>query len=568
MSALNRAAKQIEQTGQELPFEVRAEQMAFNFSERKATGPNDRPTHFGPMMSWRNEDGSTVESPSIKAITPEHLQYWSDRAIAAKHPVLRARYAGLIWDLTNAATGRSPDVAFARVYIDAVIAIATKRLHRYTTEMFRKIEHALAVAISISDADRIERVRDALIQLEGAVAEDDKPGLWGQVFDLLLENKKVSLSADAKDRIIQDMEDRLERLSNPSTGSSVNPWASEAAAQRLARRHQALNEQADVRRVLLKVGRAFDHLVQQADPMLAQAWLQQVHDLYRHFGLNEDTEDLRKRIRALGPAARDRLVPHEIETEISKEEMDGYVNGMLEGGIEQSLKRFVVRYIPRRSETKAELARLSNETALAFLMPIQLVDHKGRPIANVGSLDADLDGHVVMHTSQRIGFVAVFLRRLIEEMISRYNITVETVMSWLDESPLFPRYKRPLLERGLEAYLDRDALVALHLLVPQVEDAVRELLEFSGGDVYRPNRLGGMDLRTFDDLLRDESIQGIMPQDVPEYFRILYTDRRGINLRNNLCHGALQPESINMGLADRVFHTIVLLAQFRAKKQG
>ena len=564
-SAINGACKQIEEAGRELTPEARAEAIAFSFHERRGESNNAWGTYYGPMMTWQSEDGTTTESPSIKSVTSEVLEYWTCRADAVMHPLLRARYSGLVWEFSPKVVGHKAPVRLAYSYIDAVIDMADGVAHRYATEVFSKLGHALGIALSLNDAGRVERVRDAILQLENAVAEDDKPGLWGYGFDLLVKNKKVSLDNGVRDKIIADLEGRLERLSDPSFASTLNPWAAEAAAQRLARHFRRSGSPEDVRRVLLKVGRAFGHLAEKADPMVAQAWLQQVHALYSHYGLTDAAADLRKSLRELGPRARDRLVRHTHEVEIPKDEMDAFVEAMVEGGVAAAIERFIVHYIPRRQETEEQLRQLSTEHALVFIMPSQIVDDRGRPVASVGSLQSDLDGHVIRQTAQNIGFVAVFMRRAIEETLRRYAIDIDTVMSWIAQSPVFATEKHDLVRRGLLAYLDDDSVGALHLLIPQVEDAVRELLALTGGDVYRPNRLGGMDLRPFDDLLRDEALARGLGTDVTEYFRILYTDRRGLNLRNRLSHGMLSADSIHIGLADRVFHTVVMLAHLRAK---
>jgi hypothetical protein len=197
-----------------------------------------------------------------------------------------------------------------------------------------------------------------------------------------------------------------------------------------------------------------------------------------------------------------------------------------------------------------------------------VLDGRGRPVAKLGPLADDLDGHVAAHTSQKIAIGALFLRRVIEEMTTRYGVGADQAIGWLGESPLFDPARLPILRRGLEAFFGGDQLVAIHLLVPQVENAVRELVELAGGDIYQPNRHGGMDLRTMDNLLRDPVLVEALSEDVAEYLRIVYTDRRGLNLRNDLCHGMMAADSFGQQLADRVFHTIVLLSELREEESS
>ena len=76
------------------------------------------------------------------------------------------------------------------------------------------------------------------------------------------------------------------------------------------------------------------------------------------------------------------------------------------------------------------------------------------------------------------------------------------LLGHVKQSPAFDSEKYPILEKGLDAYLRGDALTATHLLIPQVEDAVRNIVKLSGGATFKPHRLGGVILRPLDDLPR------------------------------------------------------------------
>ncbi len=531
--------------------------LAFTFSERWAGGEKPWGTYFTPVGTAVNEHGTVIEYPSIQSVDEEILEYWLERGRKTKHPVLRARYAGLVWDFSPKVINQNAPIDMAQIHIDAVVEMANIDAHTSAIDVFHKLGHALNLAIRINDQIRIKIVRNAIIGFQRKVAVDDKAGLWVPAFNLLCCNKKSQLTEDQRETIIQDLEDRLERL---SSASPVNPWGAEKAGLRLARHYQGLGKQDDVKRVLLKVGRAFDPLVRQADPLLAQSWLRKVHDLYKRFELHDETDALRKRICELGPETQNSLVEISAPIEIKKEDMDRCINSILEGDLQTAILRFIIKFIPQRADTKELLQALSKDSPIMFLGPINIMDHKGRPVATVGSINDDLNGRIMMQTRQKIGIEALLLREVIKEMISRFDLTVDAIVGWIDGSPVFDPSRRVILERGLKAYFDSDALLALHLLVPQIENAIRELVELAGGDVYRPNPAGGMDLRSMDDLLRDQITINMLSNDGVEYLRILYTDRRGINLRNKICHGMMPANSFDNSLADRVFHTIVMLS--------
>jgi hypothetical protein len=533
-------------------FEASAEALAFHIDE-----PFDGLTAEATSLFV-----SLRESGAWGRLTDKHgqiLEYWAERARAAKHPVLRARYAGLAWEF-----GEPPDILMAHTRIDSVLAMARDKSHD-PIDVLAKLGHTLGLAIRINDDTRTEAVRDAIIALEQEMAVDDQIGTWGRAFDLLCENGKSRITEEQRDKIILELEGRLERISDPAAApGTLDPWGSEAAARRLARHYRRNGQTREIRRVLAKVERAFEVLAAKADPLLAQAWLMDVEKLYREFGISEEASRLRIGVRGLGPGALGKLVGFRHKFEIKKEEMDQYVGKMVEGDELTVVRRFILEYIPRRQETEHQLKRLSSTTPEVFFSHRTVMDSKGRPSFSLGSLQHDLEGHVFLHTKQDIELGSIFMRHVVEAMISRFSLDAAKVLIRVDGSPVFDSGKRPIMERALKAYFEREPMLFLHLAVPQIESAIREMAQLLGIDTYRPNRTGGMDLRNMDDLLRDPQIVNSLTADAADYFRVLYTDKRGINLRNDLCHGMLPGEAFHLGLADRVFHTLLLLTVFKA----
>ena len=545
------------------PMEWLAEAMAFDFCENHADKETGWGTYFGPKMSGTEEDGSHFEAPSIRLVTPEILDYWAKRAREAKNPILKVRYAGLVWDLTRRVTDQSPPYEMAQIRIDGVIEMAATKVHKYESQVISKLEHALHLAIVLDDVTRIGRVRNAILDYEDEVAQDDKVGLWGFAFDLLWGNKKVPLTEAQKVKIISDLEGRLKRVGDTSGNQPRDPWVAEAAALRLARYYRAENRPEDTERVLLKYGVAFEKIAEVAAAMLGQAWLEKVCQVYRDFGLKDDAQRLLRRIRELGPKARQDLKTISAQVEIKREEMEKYVQELTEGGLETALGKIALHYVPRRGEIEKEIKDLASKAPLTFLFQAQLVDHKGRPTALVGPIENDLDGRVIMHMSQTIQFSAIFLRHVMGGVMSKFAIDHNQFSEYVCRSPVFDDDGQTIVRAGIKRYFEGDTLAAIHLLVPQVENAIRNLVENAGGTVLKPNRSGGFDLKTFDELLRDDRVSAVFGEDIPLYMRVLFTDRRGVNLRNDLCHGMAPVATLGLGMADRVVHALLILAQVR-----
>lgn len=171
-----------------------------------------------------------------------------------------------------------------------------------------------------------------------------------------------------------------------------------------------------------------------------------------------------------------------------------------------------------------------------------------------------------MHIASTMQIGTAFLMLVIDEGIQRGLLSAKSIENHIAQSPIFREEKRIILNRGIEAYFNGDYIVSLHLLVPQIEDAIRELAEINGQCVLQPKGKGNVDgyqLRVLDNLLRDSRIVELMTPNMADYFRILYTDSRGWNLRNDICHGIAMPKNLNRIAADRVLHSLLCLGLFR-----
>jgi len=154
-----------------------SELMAFEFMENYQSKDGGWNTYFGPMYEVRNADGSGMESPSIKLVTPEMIDYWNKRASECSNPLLTARYLGLVWDFQLKITGKKPNHQICRRYIEALLNVAKKIKPRLTIYSYHKLERALHLAISINEKALIEESKNTLIQFEKDNSVDSQPGI-------------------------------------------------------------------------------------------------------------------------------------------------------------------------------------------------------------------------------------------------------------------------------------------------------------------------------------------------------------------------------------------------------
>ncbi len=545
-----------------------SEIIAFEFIENYQSKESGWNTYFRPMIEIRNNDGTGMESPSINLVTPEMIEYWTKRATETKNPLLIARYSGLVWNFQLKITGKKPDHTICKKYIEALLNVVKKGDEKVSVYSYHKLERALALSVSINDKPLIEQSKNALIEFEKNNSVDSKAGTWGYCFDLLIGNTKVNLSTEEESQIILELENQLTRLTEPTNNETkIATWSAERAAIKLAEYYRRKNKSDELKRVLLKLGDSFKSHLNDTSAMQAASSTEHLYRIFKKFNLQDEAESLLISFRELGPKVSEEMQTISHKMDIPREQLDKYIDSMVEGDVHVFLDRFVATYIPKKETAKEQIFQLSKNSPMMFLFTTVIQDGKGRPIAKIGSLENDLEGHIVKSISQTLEFSSLFIRLIIEKAQEKLSFSKKEVLDYI-KTPILTENRIPIIEKALDAYFSKDYIVFIHLVIPQIEEAIRGIIEMAGGNVLKEARSGGYHLRTFDDILRDEIIIDSLGEDFAAYFRIVFTDARGWNTRNNVCHGLSNPKTFDYKVADRLLHSLLCLGLIQIKKQA
>lgn len=547
--------------------ELIAEEIAFQIHAHDSQDPSAWGLYFGPLMSGLTSAGEPWDVPSLTMISSEVLGYWHRRASETSHPVMRARYADLLWEMPKKLEGSRPDAVMARVAVDSYLDSVETNRYGHAVTAVDKVQRAIAISLSLRDDARVERARDILLALEDAVAEDESLGLWGFCFDVFVEppHRRIRLTDAQRDKLVADMEARLARFAAASP-DLYHPAGAEAAALRLASYYRRCGQKDDVKRVWGVYGEIVKRMYGVASPAVVTHSLEQLYDQLKTFELHADADALNELLRVVGEEALTEMKEISVEAEIPKEEVEAYFTAMLEGKASEALHRTTLHYVPDRRKLENQLHEIAKKAPISFLMSRVVKDGEGRTVARVGPLNEDLEGQLIRHVSQNLHMAVPWLRELMSRGIEAGLFSDEALLDFLSASPLFPAKRQPILRAGLTAYTQGDSLSAIHILIPQIEQALRQLASLVGAPTYSQRRGGGLHARTMDDLLRDDAILAVLGEDVITYLRVLLTDARGWNLRNIVCHGLASVGMLTLPAADRVTHALLVLALVRTRE--
>jgi hypothetical protein len=549
-----------------------AEWAAFCFGERRSKD-SVWDTYFSPFMSAKNRDGSDFYSPDIKNLDRGVVGHWEERAKSCRNPVMRARYSDLVWDLKHPITGEKPSPEYARIAVDSYLEAADKKFYTMEVNGIQWLGRALDLARSINDQDRAKRVVDFMFEFYDRVAQTKFAGTWLFLFDNLYGENFVT--PEQESRIIGNLEGMLAKTADGTRSGdgvyhNLDPWGAEAAAHRLAQHYRRKNDKTNVDRVIRSYGQAFEHLAREASPMMASAWLEPVVERYEQEGLKSDAERLR-----VVASEKEKDVVSQLKTvsasvPVQQDEVDKLVEQLIGSGDPNvSLALIAGYFIPKAEDARQLLEKLRTDAPFLSMIPISIVERNGSPTARIGSLDEDAEGHLHRQLGQAIDFYQSFLAYALTKFKERYHPTVDSILGFLCESPLYAESRSELLRDGLSAYEQGDFVKAIHVLVPQIEHTLRHFVGRIGLPTRKSvrNHPGITDAKNMNDILSDLRVQEKLTENLWRYLTVVYIDRRGLNLRNNLAHGLASATDFNRHIADLVFHTLLALSLMRAPKK-
>lgn len=562
-------------TRQAIPYEVSAEWIAFAL-DGKPTNQFGWDTYYAPDTAFPLKDGTLATVPELHEITSDVIGYWKIRATTARHPTMRARYADLVWEFCRLRKERVT-IEFPRIVIAATIESVRDDRFEDHHAGFDRLKRALELALRLSDGPRATLVAEALVEYSERLPDGNR---WWAVYDALIDSRRrPTIVPETVDRIIRGLEEQLASATTAFFREGANvampdPFPIQTPALRLAAYYRA-ERPNEMRRVLLVYGVVFRAASDRVRPLLASAWLKDVFQELRKFEFNDAARAILLRLEQLGPAVAQEFRDAPKRTvRVSMDQMREELTALTDGTLDEVLARITDEFMPF-AEAWARIDR--QEASRDFFDGLGasrvLTDWMGRTVAKVGSLEDDLPGRLLQELAnvmmdQRM---QLRLRLAIEWMIERLQPSVEDLLAYVMRGSMaFEPGRAPLLKNGLDAYLAGNAISAVPVLVPQIEHALRNTVAMADDGTYAftTNKHSGLMLKTFDPLLEDAAVIQALTDEGVLYFKAVFTDQRGLNLRHNVCHGIVPAEQFKMGMADRVVHALLVLQRAGCRPAG
>ena len=214
---------------------------------------------------------------------------------------------------------------------------------------------------------------------------------------------------------------------------------------------------------------------------------------------------------------------------------------------------------PQVAHLQEQAERQRREFVFSHLVAMNTVNAAGRTVArrdppDDGETENEADLRVEMYKvavmSQVISSQAMILPAR-DQILREHTIRESDLMPLVRDNPFVPAGRAELFARGLHAGFRNDFVVAVHLLVPQIENSLRYILESQGVITSGLDGDGIQDERYLSTTLRSqelaEILEGLLGKDLLFDLRGLLIERHGSNLRNAMAHGLLDYQSFYSG---------------------
>jgi len=515
-------------------------------------------TFFAPIATLTGNDGSIQYSPDISGTPATVLTHWAHRAKSLTNPILKARYADLVWDMANpiGRVRRDPDMA--RLAIDSYLDSCGRR-----DELHDRLEAALRafdLARLIHDDDRVTRSRNMLIALHREAMSGNVGDIW-LAFDRLIGDQRSGLTDEQRDELVLDLEKHVTKCAD-TAGQAFDPHSCRDSAARLIRHYARLGRNDEVKRLHAVTAKAFEHFASMASPMLAAAVLQTAVDEYRNAGLSEDSQRIRMVMQQKIGESRSEMKSISHEVKIKKDDMEAFLKSVVLDDLRETFVRLAVEFLLKRKQLEDQVQRTLEEAPLmAHLAQSIMADDHVAGI--IGSVQDDPFGRLVHETKFSFSFSGLWLFHAFERLFERHDVQPEHFVGWANRHDLYD--DMGLLLDGVRAYFADDYVKTVHVLVPQIEHGLRSIVnQLEKPVTKRHGTVTGVSVSiNMGDILYSTDISEALGPDLTLHFLALYADPRGLNIRNELAHGLMHREAIHGHVARLVLHSLLVLGLWK-----
>jgi hypothetical protein len=515
--------------------------------------------YFAPRHNGTDPADGDPDYPNLADLDAVAVEAWAALADRLNNPALQARFADAVWELgKRLSPGCRDRYRFAAKAAECYLEAAQEGRYGNPGMQLQPMARAVSLALSIRSEDLTRRSVEYSLDFAAAV-DPSQLGLWMAPFDNILTLGR--LPKEYEERIVQQLESRFaESVRRRDLHSST------MAGQALAQYHYVRQSYGRAKEITLAYGELKLELTAAMTAFQAVHHISAVLEDYRRRGLREDADRVRLLLEQRGKGVPAEMKGAWIPIRIDSETVAAFTQKVLD--VEDPyVALFQAAYytLPNVEQIRQLLADRADGFLIRQLIPTSITGANGLPVAVVNTYDDDELGNLVMETAHTMNFNSIFLLSSLDEWKKNFGLEGVQETPELYDSVLITKDRIPFFRDGLAAYEAGDYLKTIHVLIPQVENCLRRLLELLSLSPTKSSDEGDgtYQLKNMYDCLTEKGVREALEDRVWFFLKALYVDDRGLNLRNLMSHGIAEYEAFNQLNAALVVQSVVLLSIVR-----
>ena len=513
---------------------------------------------FGPLMTFGNGERTLLPCD----LAPGHLDLLQAALDEALHPAFNARVADILWARKHGSKQDLPRHATTAVSAYLVNARLQQRGEDWAFAP-RSLERALRLSFLVDRRGQgvHQAARDAATDLMGAF---EAARQWAGVVQVVRLMHEFGIGESAANAAT------CERCATAAEAEGGQLLAEGLWEQAIALWRQAKDgtrtEEAIWQAAELAVRQSEARAVDSAG--VAASFLEEAIKHLRRLPVARRAKreaELHARLAEQQARSLDQL--GQISTTFDGRETWERAEAVVTGkGLFQALTAFVLH---ARPPDVAMLRKRVDEDAKQFvfmhLIPIVVTGDGGKTVKHIPTMNADRSEdreaaaryHMVRHANMVQDMTGrTYVEAARRVIAAEHPVSMSDLLPFMHHSGLIPAGREWQWAKAFAAGFDDDFTTAAHLLMPQLEHALRMLLRSTGETAVSMDRHGQQEDWNLNHILLREgrtTTEGILGEDAVFDLAALLVDRGGANLRNMVSHGFVDDGGLEGGLSRYLF---------------
>jgi len=494
-----------------------------------------------------------------ESFSQDSIEYLRKRAKETINPIHRARYSEIVWELQR-------DHQYARIAIDSYIeCFPIFMKNGWMDELSDSLLRAAELALSLNDPSEIVKAKGNILKAINDLAKTKQYRFCSDLIDALLELKGNVNKKELKFAVQVALKGANYYETEVTDGFLIQRFFLE----KLVLLNKALGKQSEASKYSVQIAKSYEKEAEwklKNYPLghsVAASIYEDAARKYADLGISKKVDEIKKKIQEHNriAAQTEMKIISVSKVSVPSKPIKDFMDKLLSLSLSDALgylakdKRLVpdVVKIRKLTEKQKELSSVS------FVVP-RVSIRDGLPVLRSEDEKEIFEDHFVENIARFYKVASNIIGLALRELVKEKGLDANSFTAFLEKSKIYRKEKLEIIKIGLERYFAGDYVSAIHVLAPQLEATLREVLERLGEATISMRQEGILE-KPLDEVLRSPKMEKFIGENFWYYLKVFLVDKRGDNIRHDVAHGLISKDRCNENVATTVLHQLLILSQ-------